>query len=165
MYDSSCSDSVQTQIKLSQGYSVGLVLSLVRCSFFRNSCIFIQCLCALCVCVQKPLSLLKMDIEEWEWKVLPSLLAGGHLSDTKQLLMELHQCDGCSQYNPDQIDKEPPRERYVTALGILKDLYDIGFRIFWRHQNQACRYVSKFGLSQRSACCEIHMVQTGQGTN
>lgn len=110
---------------------------------------------------QKPLSILKLDIEEWEWKVLPPLLKGGHLSDTRQLLMELHQCDGCSQYNPEQIDKEPPKERYIMALGILKDLHDIGFRIFWHHQNKACSYVTKFGWRERNGCCEIHMVRGG----
>ncbi|XP_076455895.1 uncharacterized protein LOC143290386 [Babylonia areolata] len=108
---------------------------------------------------QRELAVLKLDIEEWEWKVLPSLVKGGHLRQTRQLLVELHQCDGCSRYNPDQLDKEPPRERYLLALGILADLYDLGFRIFWQHQNRACSYLSKFGWTERSACCELHFVR------
>lgn len=109
---------------------------------------------------EKELAVLKLDIEEWEWKVLPSLLKGGHLSRVRQLLLELHQCDGCSQYNPDQLDKEPPKERYTLALGILGELYQLGFRIFWQHQNRACNYVSKFGWVERNACCELHLVRT-----
>ncbi|KAK7485051.1 hypothetical protein BaRGS_00023690 [Batillaria attramentaria] len=114
----------------------------------------------------QPLSILKLDIEEWEWDVLPPLLHDSHLSDTKQLLIELHQCDGCSRYDAEQTDKEATKERYTTALGILKDLYDAGFRIFWQHQNPACRYISKFTLAERSGCCELHMIQTKitQGT-
>ncbi|PVD36075.1 hypothetical protein C0Q70_03045 [Pomacea canaliculata] len=108
----------------------------------------------------KPLSILKLDIEEWEWKVLPSLLKSGYLNDTSQLLMELHQCEGCSRYNPAQVDKEATQERYILALQILKDLYDLGFRIFWEHQNLACSYISKFALAERSGCCELHMVQS-----
>lgn len=111
-------------------------------------------------CLQKPLSILKLDIEEWEWKVLPSLLKSGYLNDTSQLLMELHQCEGCSRYNPAQVDKEATQERYILALQILKDLYDLGFRIFWEHQNLACSYISKFALAERSGCCELHMVQS-----
>lgn len=110
--------------------------------------------------MQHQLSVLKLDIEEWEWRVLPELLQGKHLLYTKQLLMELHQCDGCSVFNPIQSDKEATKERYISALQVLKDLYDIGFRIFWQHQNPACKYISKFGWVERSGCCELHLIQT-----
>ncbi|KAL8616461.1 hypothetical protein ACOMHN_041064 [Nucella lapillus] len=111
---------------------------------------------------QKELSILKVDIEEWEWTVLPSLLKGGHLSQVRQLLIELHQCDGCSLYNPNQRDKEPPKERYVLALDILGQVYRLGFRVFWQHQNRACGYMSKFGWVERYACCELHLVRVDQ---
>ena len=103
-----------------------------------------------------------MDIEEYEWSVLPDLLKGDHLQRTRQLLIELHQCDGCAQYNPDQLDKEPPASRYILALDIFRQLREMGFRIFWHHQNKACTYITKFGLRERNACCELHMVRIDQ---
>lgn len=103
----------------------------------------------------------KMDIEEMEWEVLPDLLTSDSLrhSGVRQLLIELHQCDGCSKYRPNQEDLEPPRERYIHMLGILNTLYQQGFRIFSHHANSACRYEDKFTHKTRSACMEIGFVR------
>ncbi|KAK3787669.1 hypothetical protein RRG08_031899 [Elysia crispata] len=102
----------------------------------------------------KKLSVVKMDIEEWEWEVLPDLLATDHLKTVGQLLLELHQCHGCSKYEPQQEDKEPNRDHYIHMLELLSGLYRKNFRIFHTHKNRACRYISKFTLSERSACFE-----------
>ncbi|XP_046357543.1 probable methyltransferase-like protein 24 [Haliotis rufescens] len=108
---------------------------------------------------ERPLAILKMDIEEWEWQVLPEILSTQSLSDVKQFLIELHACETCSVFNPQLIDKEPTKERYIKALNLFKSLYHLGFRIFWSHKNNACKYVSRFGLKERSACHELHMVR------
>ncbi|GFN90320.1 methyltransferase-like protein 24 [Plakobranchus ocellatus] len=108
---------------------------------------------------KRNISIVKMDIEEWEWEVLPDLLASDHLATVGQLLLELHQCEGCSKYLPQQDDKEPNRDHYIHMLELLSGLYKKGFRIFHTHQNRACRYVSKFTLSERSACFEIGLAQ------
>ncbi|ESO90203.1 hypothetical protein LOTGIDRAFT_164518 [Lottia gigantea] len=108
---------------------------------------------------KEELQVLKMDIEEWEWKVLPQLIQTNSLSDIKQLLVELHACEGCSSYNPDQYNNEPSKHRYILALKIFHDLYELGFRIFWTHKNTACLYRSKFTDKELSACHEVHFVK------
>ncbi|CAG5125002.1 unnamed protein product [Candidula unifasciata] len=102
-----------------------------------------------------PISIVKLDIEEWEWEVLPDILASGHLASVNQLLLELHQCEGCSVYNPQQEDKEPPRDRYIHMLELLLELYKQNFRLFHHHPNSACVYLSKFTMTQRSACIDV----------
>ncbi|XP_005103849.1 methyltransferase-like protein 24 [Aplysia californica] len=109
--------------------------------------------------IKSTIHIVKMDIEEWEWEVLPDLLTSDSLRNVGQLLIELHQCDGCSKYNPDQHDKEPPRERYVHMLELLSLLYQQHYRIFHRHDNSACRYMDKFTQTDRNACLEIGFVR------
>ncbi|CAL1529137.1 unnamed protein product [Lymnaea stagnalis] len=109
--------------------------------------------------MKRTINILKLDIEEWEWEVLPDLLASDHLKSVDQLLIELHQCQGCSKYDPLQTDKEPPRDHYVHMLGILSQLYQQNFRIFHHHDNSACRYLSKFTMTELSACVEIGLVR------
>ncbi|XP_041372100.1 methyltransferase-like protein 24 [Gigantopelta aegis] len=104
------------------------------------------------------LDILKIDIEEWEWKVLPDLLWKHQLDDVRQFLIEIHTCETCSVYNPQLTDKEPSKQRYVLALRLLQDIYKAGFRIYHTHRNAACQYVSRFGLEERSACHELHFV-------
>lgn len=108
---------------------------------------------------KKKIHTVKLDIEEWEWEVLPDFLAHDSLKTVTQLLIELHQCDGCSKYDPLQDDKEPPRERYIHMLGLLRQLYELEFRIFHHHHNPACRYVSKFTMEEISACSELGFVR------
>ncbi|KAI8777920.1 methyltransferase protein 24, partial [Biomphalaria glabrata] len=111
---------------------------------------------------KKVLDILKMDVEEWEWEVLPDLLTSDQLKTTGQLLIELHQCDGCSKYNPEQPDKEPSKERYIHMLQLLRQLYEQNFRIFHHHDNKACRYLSKFTLMEMTACKEIGFIRVSQ---
>ncbi|BFZ22419.1 hypothetical protein BsWGS_25458 [Bradybaena similaris] len=106
-----------------------------------------------------PISIVKLDIEEWEWEVLPDILASGHLATVNQLLLELHQCEGCSMYNPQQEDKEPPRDHYIHMLELLRDLHNQNFRLFHFHWNSACNYLSKFTMTQRSACVDVGFVR------
>ena len=116
-------------------------------------------------CSQTPIDILKLDIEEWEWRVLPQLISGpeggsapGELHQVQQLLMELHACKGCSQWKADA-KRQPSRLLLLQALAIFHDLHKLGFRIFWTQPNQACRYVSRFDLVEKSACHHVHMVK------
>ncbi|KAH9514292.1 hypothetical protein Btru_028640 [Bulinus truncatus] len=109
--------------------------------------------------LKTPITILKLDIEEWEWEVLPDLLTSDQLKTVNQLLMEFHQCDGCSKYNPEQPDKEPPKERYIHMLQLLRQLHQQNFRIFHHHDNKACRYLSKFTMTELTACKEIGFVR------
>ncbi|XP_059142223.1 probable methyltransferase-like protein 24 [Physella acuta] len=105
------------------------------------------------------IAIVKLDIEEYEWEVLPDLLTSDQLKTVNQLLVEVHQCEGCSVYNPQQTDKEPSREHYIHMLEIMAELYRQKFRIFHHHANQACRYLSKFSMIERTACYELGFVR------
>ncbi|GFO13333.1 upf0624 protein sw [Plakobranchus ocellatus] len=58
-------------------------------------------------------SMIKLDVEEWEWKVLPQALSSHALDEVSQLLVELHVT----------IKPQPRRERYLHALLTLAGLY------------------------------------------
>ncbi|XP_050406963.1 probable methyltransferase-like protein 24 [Patella vulgata] len=106
---------------------------------------------------KESLSVLKMDIEEWEWKVLPQLIKSNALHNIKQLLIEVHACEGCAIFRADR-NNEASKERYIQGLQTYQHLYDLGFRLFWIHKNSACAYRSKFTDKEISACHEIHFV-------
>ncbi|XP_071091623.1 probable methyltransferase-like protein 24 [Haliotis cracherodii] len=104
---------------------------------------------------KRRVDVLKMDIEHWEWKVLPQAIASGFLDDVTTLDLELHSWIIETGYI-----YEPPAEVYVGYLRTLRQLHEIGFRIFLTHKNLgSCQYKSKFGM-MRTSCQEIAMVQT-----
>ncbi|XP_055957648.1 probable methyltransferase-like protein 24, partial [Patella vulgata] len=97
------------------------------------------------------LSILKMDIESWEWRVLPQILKAHELTNTKQVMVEFHTCRRCA-------DRQVVKE-LTHAITILKDLYDIGFRIFWMHKNPACTYTCKYTGAKLSKCQEVYFLK------
>ncbi|XP_048254957.1 probable methyltransferase-like protein 24 isoform X2 [Haliotis rufescens] len=104
---------------------------------------------------KRRVDVLKMDIEHWEWKVLPQAIASGFLGDVTTLDLELHSWIIKNGYN-----LEPPAEVYVGYLRTLRQLHQLGFRIFLTHKNLgSCQYKSKYGM-MRTSCQEIAMVQT-----
>lgn len=60
------------------------------------------------------IDVLKIDIEGNEISSLPEMISSGALKNVVQLCLEFH---------------------HYYDLGSLRKLYDIGFRIFWAHQN------------------------------
>ncbi|KAJ8305752.1 hypothetical protein KUTeg_016297 [Tegillarca granosa] len=92
-----------------------------------------------------PIDILKLDIEEWEWFALPEMIYSGSIKDVKQLNIELHL----------SIKILPNYKRYLRCLYILKDLHDLGFRIFWTHRNLWCTFY--WGDVQRTGCHEVSM--------
>lgn len=87
---------------------------------------------------QKPIKILKMDIERAEWIVLKQIIDTGQLSNVEQFLVELHAIG----------DKE--------KLLLLRSLYDIGFRIFWFHKNPLGSYYHR--KAHRSSANEISFI-------
>jgi len=55
-------------------------------------------------------------------------------------------------------DPEQDRRTYLTALNLLRDIYDKGFRIFWTHQNYYCEFTSKCRQERRTNCHEVSFV-------
>ncbi|XP_050404925.1 uncharacterized protein LOC126820835 isoform X2 [Patella vulgata] len=95
------------------------------------------------------ITVLKMDIEGWEWKVLPEALAAGELKDIKQIMLEFHTCGNCNDVS----------NRLTGALTLLKNFYDMGLRIFWMHKNPACPYTCKFTNVKRTKCQEVYFLK------
>ena len=69
--------------------------------------------------IDKRIDVLKIDIEGNEKNTLPEMIASGALKNVVQLCLEFH---------------------HYYDLGTLRQLYDLGFRIFWSHQNPFSAY-------------------------
>jgi hypothetical protein len=59
------------------------------------------------------ISVLKMDIESWEWKASPDMISSGSLNLVSQLLIEFH------------------GKPIINYISILRQIYEAGSRIFW----------------------------------
>ncbi|XP_021368966.1 methyltransferase-like protein 24 isoform X2 [Mizuhopecten yessoensis] len=92
---------------------------------------------------------IKMDIEYWEWDVLPDLLTSSQLP--KQLAIEYHLWD--ANYTNKKV-------LWLHRLWILKDIYDAGYRSFWLNRNLPCTFKSKATLDYIYACHEVSYVRT-----
>ncbi|XP_062597637.1 uncharacterized protein LOC134259055 [Saccostrea cucullata] len=63
---------------------------------------------------EKKIDVLKIDIEGSERQILPEIIESGALKNVVQLCLEFHN---------------------YTDVGALRKLYELGFRIYWAHQN------------------------------
>ncbi|XP_063408893.1 probable methyltransferase-like protein 24 [Mytilus trossulus] len=96
----------------------------------------------------RPLTAVKLDVEEWEMLALPNMISDGTLKSVKQLLIEFHIT----------MRPEPDKQRYIRGLNILIDLYEQGFRIFWTKRNLFCRFTSLEEDIERTGCHELSFV-------
>lgn len=98
---------------------------------------------------QKTLDIVKVDIEESEWQVIPQMAQSGSLHHIRQLIIELHIAIG----------PEPMREKYIRGLLVLKSLFDQGFRIYFTHRNLWCHFLSKFEGIDEVGCHEVSFIR------
>lgn len=101
---------------------------------------------------QSKIDILKIDVEKFEWQSLIQIFESGGLQNIRQLLVELHI----------SIVGEPERVEYIQGLGVLKLLYDQGFRIFYSHRNLWCKFLSKFQDIEEIGCHEVSFVYIPQ---
>ncbi|KAK6167961.1 hypothetical protein SNE40_021878 [Patella caerulea] len=94
---------------------------------------------------QGTVEIVKIDIEEAEWLILPEIIFSESLKGTKQLLMEWH-------IYP---DKKRKKTIITHALQILRHLYRMGFRLFKLHYNPLCNEHPK---SDYRYCPEMYFV-------
>lgn len=104
----------------------------------------------ICVPLQRKISIVKLDVERWEYEVLPDMLTSGGLFDVDSLSIEFH----INLMNPARQE-----DAYLHLLYILKDLYNEGFRIFWVHRNPACNFISRCRKKVRTFCHEVDFVR------
>ncbi|XP_048763072.1 probable methyltransferase-like protein 24 isoform X2 [Ostrea edulis] len=105
---------------------------------------------------KRPIDVLKIDIEEYEYLAVPNMLETGILKDIRQMAIEFHvtlKTDRSRRFK-----EEPPKEKYFFTLSLFKDLYDLGFRIFWTHRNPTCKFFSRKGNVERVTCHEVSFV-------
>ena len=69
------------------------------------------------------ISVLKMDIESWEWTALPDMLSSGSLNLVSQLLIEFH------------------GKPIINYISILRQIYEAGSRIFWFQINPEIEFI------------------------
>ncbi|XP_033759439.1 uncharacterized protein LOC117341688 [Pecten maximus] len=97
--------------------------------------------------IERAPDVIKMDIESWEWSVIPEVLKTSQLVGVKQFLVEFH-----------ANTNRPVREYWVHKLLILRDLYLEGYRIFWVGRNNLCTYKSPVFNRVLYACYEVSFV-------
>lgn len=100
--------------------------------------------------IQVNISIVKMDIEIYEWTVLQDIISAGGLTGTTNLVVEFHLA---------MLSLEQGKEKYLTALKLLKTLLDLGYQIFWTHQNHWCQFVSNCKQELRTNCHEVSFVR------
>jgi hypothetical protein len=69
------------------------------------------------------ISVLKMDIESWEWKASPDMISSGSLNLVSQLLIEFH------------------GKPIINYISILRQIYEAGSRIFWLQINPEVEFI------------------------
>lgn len=102
-----------------------------------------------CFFFQKIVDFVKMDVESSEWVAVPQMISSGAMKYVRQFAFEIHS----------PTIQDDSNAWYKGKLTLFRDLYDIGFRIFWSHRNPACVYRTHKG-QQRCRCIEIYFLNT-----
>ncbi|XP_069140173.1 uncharacterized protein [Argopecten irradians] len=95
-----------------------------------------------------PVDVIKIDIGEAEWHILPNIIDTGSLLGVKQLLIEVH------------VAIQGADIRFREKLVILREMYDLGFRLFWSHPSGEPGKTFKCSVNQKhTTCCyELHFI-------
>ncbi|XP_046567029.1 uncharacterized protein LOC124283922 [Haliotis rubra] len=91
------------------------------------------------------INILKVDIEDNEWRAIPEMFQSGVMGKVKQFLLEIHVLS--------QSRTEPTQEEYMNYLMLMRDIYIDGFRIA-RTNADNIQIKSNFG-EQRPQTYEI----------
>ncbi|XP_060084304.1 probable methyltransferase-like protein 24 [Ylistrum balloti] len=91
---------------------------------------------------------IKLDIEFWEWDVLPDILRSRQLP--KQLAIEFHLWSAAYANS---------KTFYLDRLLILKEIYDSGYRNFWQNRNLQCTFKSSITSNNIYGCLEVAYVR------
>ncbi|XP_067678476.1 uncharacterized protein [Haliotis asinina] len=91
------------------------------------------------------INILKVDIEDNEWRAIPEMFQSGVMDKVNQFLLEIHVLS--------QSRTEPTKDEYINYLMLMRDIYIGGFRIA-RSNADNIKIKSKFG-EQRPQTYEI----------
>ncbi|XP_035828152.1 uncharacterized protein LOC101860601 [Aplysia californica] len=92
-----------------------------------------------------------MDVEGYELESLLAALNDGSLDDVRQLNFESHVSWG---------NTDPTKAEYIKFLGLLRKVYEKGFRIYLTHRNYMySSFLSRLTAGKkRVKCHEVHTV-------
>ncbi|XP_060071585.1 probable methyltransferase-like protein 24 [Ylistrum balloti] len=94
------------------------------------------------------IDIIKIDIGAAEWHILPNLIETGSLMAVRQLLIEVH------------VALQGADIHFREKLVILRQLYDMGFRLFWTHPSDEPSKTFRCSVNKKhTTCCyELHFV-------
>ncbi|KAJ8310293.1 hypothetical protein KUTeg_012158 [Tegillarca granosa] len=72
------------------------------------------------------INVLNIDINDREWDVVPKLVKSGILGKTEQLSVRFHSTANTTA------------QGHIKRLLVLRELYEIGFRIYWNDRDTKC---------------------------
>ena len=101
---------------------------------------------------QSKIDVLKLDVEKFEWLSLTQIFESGGFKNVRQFIAEFHIA----------LVGEAERVEYIQGLGILKFLYDNGYRIVYSHRNLWCKFYSKVRDVDDVGCHEVSFVHIPQ---
>ncbi|XP_033757609.1 methyltransferase-like protein 24 [Pecten maximus] len=95
-----------------------------------------------------PIDIIKIDIGAAEWHILPNIIETGALLGVRQLLIEVH------------VAIQGADIHFREKLVILRELYDMGFRLFWSHPSDEPGKTFRCSVNQKhTTCCyELHFI-------
>ncbi|XP_069128820.1 probable methyltransferase-like protein 24 isoform X2 [Argopecten irradians] len=94
--------------------------------------------------------LIKMDIEDWEWHVIPEMLSSKALNGVKQFLVEFHFSN---------IPEADTEEFWVSKFFLLKEIYRLGFRMTWITRNLLNVWQSRVTGKDIIGCFEVTFIR------
>lgn len=94
--------------------------------------------------------MVKMDIEDWEWHVIPEMLRSNSFKGVKQFLIEFHFSN---------IPEADTEGFWLTKLLMIKDLYDLGYRTTWITRNIPNVWKSRASGKDIYGCLEVAFIR------
>ncbi|XP_021352299.1 uncharacterized protein LOC110449639 [Mizuhopecten yessoensis] len=95
-----------------------------------------------------PVDIVKIDVGAAEWHILPNIIDTGSLLGVRQLLIEVH------------VAIQGADIHFREKLVILRELYDMGFRLFWSHpsDNPGNTFRCSVNKKHTTCCYELHFI-------
>ncbi|XP_033743425.1 methyltransferase-like protein 24 [Pecten maximus] len=94
--------------------------------------------------------IIKMDIEDWEWHVIPEMLTSKALTGVKQFLVEFHFSN---------IPEADTEGFWISKFFLLKELYAMGFRMTWITRNLLNVWQSRVTGKDIIGCFEVTFIR------
>ncbi|KAK3094577.1 hypothetical protein FSP39_003591 [Pinctada imbricata] len=102
----------------------------------------------------RKIDILKIDTEGAEWDALVDMYHTGELGKIPQILLEFH----LRTIPPVAKMEEFTKESYLRALSIIREMNNIGYKIFYNLQTHNCAFISKCSKMRRTNCVDVGFI-------